>query len=77
MEHVMPAILSKVSVKSQTVIPGPVRERLGLKAGDSVRYTITPHGIVIDRAPVVIEDDPFAVFHEWSSAEDEEAWKDL
>ena len=39
-----PAAFSKVSVKSQTVIPREVRERLDLKPGDTLRYRVTGDG---------------------------------
>ena len=41
---------SKVSVKSQIVLPAEVRARLGVGPGDRLRYVITPDGIRI--APV-------------------------
>jgi antitoxin PrlF len=73
----MDTIVSKVSVKAQTVIPMPVREILGIKVGDHVRYTITSNGIIIDRAPTGVFEDPFIAFHEWATPEEDEAWKDL
>jgi AbrB family looped-hinge helix DNA binding protein len=39
-----PTSFSKVSVKSRTVIPREVRERLGLKPGDTLRYRLTDKG---------------------------------
>jgi len=68
---------SKITSKSQTVIPRDVRERLGLKPGDRLRYAITAGGIKIDKAERQTEDDPFAVFTEWSSAADEKAYGKL
>ncbi|MET0277498.1 MAG: AbrB/MazE/SpoVT family DNA-binding domain-containing protein, partial [Pseudorhodoplanes sp.] len=35
-----PSVFSKVSVKSQTVIPREVRQRLDLKPGDTLRYRV-------------------------------------
>jgi hypothetical protein len=32
---------------------------------------------MIDRAPVSNDGDPFVAFHEWATAEEDEAWKDL
>lgn len=66
---------SKITSKSQTVIPRDIREKLGLKPGDRVIYRQTAEGIVIEK--MMPEDDPFAVFTEWSSAEDEAAYADL
>lgn len=68
---------SKVTSKSQTVIPRDVRARLGLKPGDRVRYRITPKGVIIDKASRQMEDDPFAVFTEWAGEEDEKAYGEL
>ena len=73
----MRASLSKISVKSHTVIPAPIREKLGIRAGDNLRYTFTPRGIVIDRAPTHLDGDPFVALHEWATPEEDGAWKDL
>ena len=71
-----PVITSRLTSKAQTVVPRIIRERLGLKPGDTLRYRITRAGIVIDRRPDR-EDDPFVEFAEWAGAEDDEAFKDL
>jgi antitoxin PrlF len=72
------AVYSRVSVKSQTVLPKQVREALGVGPGDTVRYRITDKGVLIDKARVVPEsDDPFAAFGEWAGAADSEAYDDL
>ena len=70
------AVFSKVSVKSQTVIPNAVRAKLGLKPGDTLRYRLVAEGVLIDKAPAEA-DDPFAAFSEWSGAADEKAYADL
>ena len=72
-----PTAFSKVSVKSQTVIPRAVREQLGLQAGDTLRYRLTADGVMIDKAPASEADDPFATFTEWSSEADEKAYAGL
>jgi antitoxin PrlF len=72
-----PASFSRVSVKSQTVIPREVRERLGLKPGDTLRYRLTDRGILLDKAHANEADDPFATFSEWSNAADEKAYGSL
>ena len=72
-----PAAYSKVSVKSQTVLPHAVRQRLGIRPGDTLRYRLTVDGVLIDRAPANEADDPFASFSEWSGAADEKAYADL
>jgi len=72
-----PAAFSKVSVKSQTVIPREVREQLGLKPGDTLRYRVTEDGVLLDKAAANEADDPFAAFSEWSSEADEKAYGSL
>ncbi len=68
---------STISVKSQTVLPREIRERLGIAAGDRLRYRVSRAGIIIEKADPDPMDDPFATFTEWASADDEEAFADL
>lgn len=70
-------VYSKVSVKSQTVVPAEVRERLRIKPGDRLRYIIDDTGVRIERDVPREEDDPFATFTEWASDADDEAYADL
>jgi antitoxin PrlF len=71
-----PAAFSKVSVKSQTVIPREVREQLKLRPGDTLRYRLTNNGILLDKATET-GDEPFAAFSEWTSEADEKAYDGL
>jgi AbrB family looped-hinge helix DNA binding protein len=71
-----PAAFSKVSVRSQTVIPREIRDQLKLKPGDTLRYRMTVAGIVLDKVSEAA-DDPFVSFSEWASEIDEEAYRDL
>lgn len=73
----MKAYTSKLSSKAQTVVPREIRERLGLKPGDILRYRVTETGILIEKARTEGEDDPFATFTEWSSPEDDLAFAEL
>lgn len=68
---------SRLSVKSQTVLPRAVRERLGLKPGDTVAYRLEEDAVVIERVQPAEQDDPFASFSEWTSPEDDAAYADL
>ena len=70
------AAFSKLSVKSQTVLPRQVRDKLGVKPGDTLRYRLTEQGVLIDKAPAET-DDPFAAFSEWSGEADEKAYAGL
>ncbi len=67
---------SRLSVKWQTVIPRPVRERLALSPGDTLRYKITDAGVMLEKE-IDVTDDPFATFTEWASDEDDAAYADL
>jgi antitoxin PrlF len=69
-------ITSKVTSKSQTVIPAVIREKLGIGPGDVLRYIETANGILIEKARS-IEDDLFATFSEWASEADDKAYADL
>jgi AbrB family looped-hinge helix DNA binding protein len=73
----MSITFSKVSVKSQTVIPQEVRERLGLKPGDTLRYVMRDKTIEIEKANPAGEEDPFVTFTEWSSEADDKAYAKL
>ena len=73
----MNAPVSKLTSKAQTVIPKAVRERLGLRPGDLVRYVFEGGRVTIERAATGAEDDPFATFTEWGSEADEEAYRSL
>jgi AbrB family looped-hinge helix DNA binding protein len=66
----------KVSAKSQVVIPKSVRQRLGLKQGDRLRFRVSDDHVMIEKVREV-EDDPFATFSEWTSAEDDELYRVL
>jgi antitoxin PrlF len=74
--HKPKTVYSRVSVKSQTVLPKEVRERLRVKPGDRLRYIFDERGVRIEKG-TVDEDDPFATFTEWSSEADDEAYADL
>ena len=71
-----PAVFSKVSAKSQTIIPREVCDQLKLKPGDTLRYRVTGDGILLDKGTKA-GDDPFAAFSEWTSDADEKAYSGL
>ena len=71
-----PAAFSKISVRSQTVIPREVREQLKLRPGDTLRFRLTADGILLDKATEAA-DDPFTAFSEWTSEADEKAYSRL
>lgn len=65
---------ARVSTKAQLVLPKPIRERLGVGPGDLVRFVERDGDIVIERIERDPFEDPFALFDEWSSAADAEAF---
>ena len=71
-------ITSKLTTKSQTTIPRPVRAALRVKAGDELAYEIDGDRVILTRASSVRDgDDPFRTFEEWNSAADRKAYADL
>lgn len=71
-------LISKITSKSQTVIPKEVREKLSLHPGDVIRYKITNGRVEMEKLRGdIAQDDPFFTFTEWASPTDEEAYKDL
>jgi AbrB family looped-hinge helix DNA binding protein len=72
--------ISRLTSKYQATVPATVRESLGLKAGDALHFEITPDGVVLTKA--TDQDLEFArsltgTLSEWSSAADEDAYRDL
>jgi antitoxin PrlF len=70
-------IKSKLTAKSQTTIPQPVREALRLRAGDEVLYQIEGERVILTKASSAPIDDPFVTFAEWNSDADREGYGDL
>lgn len=66
---------ARVSSKGQLVLPKAVRERLGVAPGDTLVFHLGRDGVRVEKAAE--QDDPFAAFHEWANAADDEAYKDL
>lgn len=69
-------IRSRLTTKSQTTIPRPVRAALGLAPGDEVTYEIDGHRVILRKAEPP-GDDPFTTFTEWDSEADREGYADL
>ena len=55
-----PLYQSKIFASGSTTLPKPVRDALGVKAGDSVRYVISEDGVLVLKMPSekAQEDDP-------------------
>lgn len=70
-------IRSRLTTKSQTTIPRPVREALGLGPGDEVTYEIDGTRVILRKVDEPRGEDPFATFGEWNGDADREAYADL
>lgn len=67
---------SRLGVRSQTVIPRAVREALSIAPGDDIVFEISEHGVTLRKSGRG-EDNPFALFTEWSSESDAKGYADL
>ncbi len=71
-------ITSKLTTKSQTTVPQPIRTALKLQPGDEIAYEIRGQEVVLTKADRGADkDDPFRSFSEWNSAADRKAYGDL
>lgn len=76
----MEQVRSKVTAKYQATIPGPIREHLKLKHGDTVEFAVVDDQVVLRRSvPMDVEylralNDTLS---EWNSPEDDEAFNNL
>lgn len=76
-------ITSRLTSKSQTTVPQPVRSALGVGPGDELGYVIEDGRVLLtkvarpERRRGVPLEDPFAAFSEWESAVDEEDFAGL
>lgn len=77
----MDPIRIKVTRKHQITLTKPLRDHLGVAEGDQIEAVIGVEGeIIVRAAPARTADpfaDPFAVFDEWDSPEDDEAFAHL
>ncbi len=70
-------ITSKLTSKAQTTIPQPIRTALHLRPGDELAYEIEGDKIILKKAGKDSSDNPFALFTEWDSQTDRDAYADL
>jgi antitoxin PrlF len=71
-------IISKLTTKSQTTIPQPVRTALHLGPGDALAYQIDDGRVILTKAKTGGQtDDPFGTFDEWNSEADAKGYAKL
>ncbi len=72
------SLTSKLTSKSQAVIPRAIRRKLGIEPGDRIRYRVRGEQVIIEKVTTRnVKDDPFITFDEWASAADDTAFADL
>ncbi|MBK6959523.1 MAG: AbrB/MazE/SpoVT family DNA-binding domain-containing protein [Nitrosomonas sp.] len=73
--------LAKISSKGQVTVPAEVRKTLQLKTGDTLAWEVQEDGKISVRRIEPIDVDYISALSgtlsEWSSAEDDEAYRDL
>ncbi len=71
---------SRLTAKSQTTIPKRVRDRLGLKPGDAVKYEIEGDRVILskaDTADIAYLAQLEKSLNEWDTPEDAAAYDGL
>lgn len=72
--------VSRITARGQTTIPKRIRERANLSEGDLLSFEIEDDHLLIHKISPDRDDYPHAVsegLNEWTSREDEDAWRDL
>lgn len=73
--------LAKLSSKGQVTIPAEIRKTLDLKTGDTLAWEVQKDGRISVRRVEPVDIDYISALSgtlsEWSSAEDDEAYRDL
>ena len=73
-------IISRVTSKYQTTIPGPIRKMLGLAQGDSVAFSVADGKVILEKLEPMDKDFLRMLdqtLSEWNSPEDDDAFRDL
>lgn len=72
--------ISRLAADNQAIIPQEVRDALGLKEGDAISFSIENGQAVLRKAPAGDADYLKALestLSEWSTPEDDDAFRDL
>ena len=76
----MPVELARITARGQTTIPKRIREAAGLREGDVLAFDLVGDQLRVRKITKPPDEYLRAVqdaMHEWSSKEDEIAWRDL
>jgi antitoxin PrlF len=73
--------LARVTAKGQATIPKRIREAANIQEGDILAFDLDSNNRIIIKRVVPSADAELSALQstlsEWSSAQDEEAWRDL
>ena len=72
--------LAKITARGQTTIPKPIRDAINLHEGDIIAFEIEDEHLLVRKVTPGRDDylrGLTEVFSEWTSPEDEEAWRDI
>jgi len=72
--------LAKISAKGQTTIPASIRSAAHLEAGDTLAFEIEGDHLIVRKIQAPADDYLNALsstLNEWSSPDDEDAWRAL
>lgn len=72
--------LSKITARGQTTIPKTIRDAVGLREGDVLAFEVEGDHLVVRK--IAPDQDDYLrglskAMDEWTSPEDEAAWRDL
>ena len=72
--------VARMSARGRTTIPRSIREAAGIYVGDMLAFEVCGEQVVVRKASRDTDGatrDVFEIMSEWTSSEDEEAWRDL
>lgn len=72
--------LAKITARGQTTIPKLIREAVNLSEGDIIAFEIEDEHLLVRKVTPGRDDYLHGlteIFGEWTSPEDEEAWRDI
>ena len=72
--------LARIGTRGQTTIPKRVRTAANLNAGDTLAFEVQADHLIVRKMPMADDAYSHGLAHtldEWSSPEDEKAWRDL
>lgn len=71
---------AKITSRGQTTIPKPIRDAAALQEGDMIAFEVAADHVVVRKVHTDRDDylrGLAETMHEWTSPEDEAAWRDL